>query len=405
MSPATSDPSAPIPFRVDIPDTEVARLKHLLQDTRLPDTPFTSGVSWEYGVDLDWMKKMRDTWLNEFDWRAAESRINQYPQFKVTIEGISLHFIHQRSERPDAVPILFSHGWPGTFWEFNRIINLLSNPPPGEPAFHVVIPSLPGFGFSSPPPKQGWTMKDNARVFDRLMVGVLGYPSYMAQGGDWGSWVTCALGSPGYPNCKMVNLNLLPARPPATAFFSLLPFLLPVSWRTWMLSKVYTDQERADFSRTGRLLKHGMGYFAQQATRPTTVAYAMSDSPIAILAWIGEKYSGEFSDPSVVPHLTEDILTTLSIYFFTQTLGTAGLPYRESLSIMMDKITLSKPVGSSRFPYDVMLFPMSWLRSAYPSIFYYKRHENGGHFAALEVPDLLAGDLRQMVKLKRDLFD
>lgn len=248
-------------------------------------------------------------------------------------------------------------------------------------------------------------MKDNARIFDHLMTGILGYSSYMAQGGDWGSWITCALGGPGYPNCKMINLNGAPVRPPMTAFLALPVFLLPASWRSWIFSMVYTDEERADFSATGRFLKHGMGYYIQLATRPMTVSYAMTDSPIAILAWIGEKYASEVSDPSIMPTLAHHILTTLSIYFFTRTLGTSGIPYRENMAIAGDKIVLVKPVGISRFPYDILLSPLSWLKSAYPTIFFVNRHKNGGHFAALEVPDLLGGDLREMVKSKRSLFD
>lgn len=297
----------------------------------------------------------------------------------------------------------FKNVLPGSFWEFNRIIGLLVDPPANQPAFHVVVPSLPGFGFSSAPPKREWTMKDNARILDHLMTGVLGYPKYMAQGGDWGGFITCFLGGPQYPNCKMINLNNVPARPPITAFFTLPLFLLPAWLRSWVFSKIYTEHERKDLARIGDFIKNGTGYFLQQATRPLTSGYAMNDSPLAILSWIGEKYQ-EYVDPNILPNLTNDVLTTLSIYFLTQTLATSGLPYRDSLSITSEKLVIVKPVGVSRFPCDVILPPMSWIKSACPSMFFCRQHDRGGHFPALEAPELLAEDLREMVQSQSSLL-
>lgn len=431
----SSDPSLPKPFKINIPEEEIARMRQLIASTRLPSKPFLPDVEWDYGIDLEWMKKMKEMWLEEFEWKEVEERMNRLRMFKVVVEGVELHFVNERSEREDAVPILLVHGWPGeyvtihtsyllllpdfyvmelilmcfrclgSFWEFHGIIEHLTNPPPDQPAFHVVIPSLPGFGFSSPPPKKLWTMSDNARILDHLMTGILGYPSYMAQGGDWGSIICTILGSTNFPACKLINLNMCSTPPPIKALLTLPLFLLPTSWRQYIYSWIYSEEELRDFSRTVGFMKNGMGYFVQQLTRPMSIGYALYDSPIGILAWIGEKYK-EHIDPELLPHLTQDILTTLSLYYLTHTIHTAALPYRENQALYGRNMVITKPFGLSTFPYDIFVSPVSWVRAVHgEKLVFMKRHEKGGHFAALEVPELLAGDLREMVKENRALFD
>ncbi|KAI0082847.1 alpha/beta-hydrolase [Panus rudis PR-1116 ss-1] len=368
----------------------------LVADTRLPDEPIMPGVSWDYGTDLHWLKIMKEKWVKDFDWKTVEARMNAFSHFRVPIEGINLHFIHQRSTRADAVPLILTHGWPGSFWEFHRIIEPLTNPPAGEPAFHVVVPSVPGFGFSSAPPKAGWTMKDNARIFNHLMTGVLGYESYMAQGGDIGSLVTIILATDAYPACKLINLNAMQGPPTLGAMLTLPFFLLPTTLRQWLYSKIYTEDELRDFGRSFQAAKSGMAYFLQQATRPATIGYALYDSPVGLLAWMGDKFRDLF-DPQLFESHAEDILISVSLYYLTRTFPTSTLPYSQNTKLFKEQFKFNIPYGLSRFPYDVFMNPVSWLKSANPTMSFVRRHEKGGHFPALEVPELLVGDLREMV--------
>lgn len=291
----------------------------------------------------------------------------------------------------------------GSFWEFNRIVGLLADPPADQPAFHVVIPSLPGFAFSSLPPTKEWTMEDNARVFDHLMTGVLGYSSYMAEGGDWGSLVATYLGTDKFPACKLLDFTACAARPTLGAFLTLPFFLLPTSWRQWLYGKVYSEDELEDFSRMGRFMKSGMGYFAQQATRPLTIGYALNDSPLGILAWIGEKYQ-ELIDPNILPTATDFILATTSLYFLTNSFATSTLPYHDNTKTFSEVLRITKPYGVSQYPYDVLNYPVSWIRAQHPNLVFARRHRRGGHFPGYEVPELLAADLREIASGRKHLL-
>jgi hypothetical protein len=244
-------------------------------------------------------------------------------------------------------------------------------------------------------------MGDNARVFDHLMTGVLGYPSYMAEGGDWGSLITSQLGTDRYPACKVVELTGCAAPPTFGAMLTLPFFLLPTSWRQWLYSKIYTEQELHDFARTKAAISNGMGYFHEHATRPYTIGYAISDSPIGLLAWIAEKYH-DWMDPEVLPGATDFILTTVSIYFLTGTFATSAMPYRDNS--FKDTIRITKPFGASRFPYDILVMPFSWAKAQHRKVIFTRSHQAGGHFPAFEVPDLLASDLRDIGASQRGLF-
>lgn len=285
----------------------------------------------------------------------------------------------------------------GSFWEFHRSIDLLTNPPAGEPAFHVVVPSLPGFGFSSPPPKQKWTLHDNARIFDHLMTGVLGYKSYMANGGDFGGVICKSLGTAEFPACKLLNVCTPPSRPTTGAMLTLPFFILPQSWRSWLYSKIYTEEERSDLGRFMGFIKTGLGYFIQQATRPLTIGYALHDSPVGLLAWIGEKYKN-LLDPEIVAESTKFILTTVSIYYLTGTFVTSTLPYRENS--LGKSVTSTKPHGCSLFAYDIGVVPVSWIKAQYRDLVFAHRHSRGGHFPGYEVPELLVADIRELATMR-----
>ena len=305
------------------------------------------------------------------------------------VSSIIFHLLH------DAL-ILAS----GSFWEFHRVIPFLTNPPEDQPAFHVVVPSLPGFGFSSAPPKKQWTMADNARILDHLMTGVLGYSSYMASGGDWGSLIVVNLGTDRYPACKLLELTTCNGQPTFWAMLTLPFFLLPTSWRNWLYSKIYTEDELHDIARSKSMAMNGMGYFLEQATRPCTIGYAINDSPIGILAWIGEKYH-DLMDPEHVPGATEFILTTVSLYFLTGSFTTSTLPYHEN---SFKTIRMTKPFGGSRFPYDVFNFPMGWMKAHHRKMVFSRVHHRGGHFPGYEMPEELATDLRDLVSSQSGLF-
>ena len=281
------------------------------------------------------------------------------------------------------------------------MIEPLTNPPADQPAFHVVVPSLPGFGFSSGPPRKGWTMEDNARVLDQLMTGVLGYPAYMAEGGDFGGFICLYLGSDRYPACKLLDVIQAPLPPPPSLWLTLPFFLLPTKWRKWLYSWVFSEEELADFARNGAFLKNGMGYYVEQTTRPFSIGYALYDSPIGLLAWIGEKYR-EFGDPEV--DFTHFILTTVSIYYLTRSFPTSALPYGENTDAYSKRLVITKPYGSSRFAYDILHVPNSWVKARHPKQVFYRRHQRGGHFPSFDAPALLTQDLRDMVAANRALF-
>jgi len=259
-------------------------------------------------------------------------------------------------------------------------------------------------------------MKDNARIFNTLMTSILGYSSYMAEGGDLGAIVTTILGTLEYPACKMVHLCGSVNPPPPLSMLGLgLSLLLPSSFRMWLLRKIYSEDERNDFSRSWNFLKTGMGYYLQQQTRPFTIGYAISDSPLGILAWAGEKYH-ELVDPEIYaqPSIREDILTTITLYYLTSSFATSALPYKENASQFSERpLVISKPYGLSRFPFDILVMPVSWIQAAHrgwpwssegSECVFVRRHEHGGHFPGLEVPEELAKDLRAMAEQNRALF-
>ena len=291
----------------------------------------------------------------------------------------------------------------GSFWEFHRVIEPLTNPPADQPAFHVVVPSLPGFGFSSAPPKQEWGMDDNARILNHLMTGVQGYESYMTEAVAFGALVGMYMVGHEYPACKLLDICAVPANPTFGAMLTLPFWLLPTTWRQWLYSKIYTEDERKGLSRVGQYLKNGLGYFIQQTTRPMTIGYALHDSPIGLLAWIGDKYQ-ELVDPDILPQATNFILTTVSLYYLTSSFVTSTLPYHENTRSFSKTLRVVKPLGVSQFPYDCLNMPIGWIKSQHPKVVFYRHHARGGHFPAFEVPELLVSDIRELLVAQRSAF-
>ncbi|EKG12662.1 Alpha/beta hydrolase fold-1 [Macrophomina phaseolina MS6] len=300
------------PFTVDVPHEEVERLKKKLEDTRLPGREIVPGAGANYGPPYDWAKSLHETWLTEFDWFTVQEEINRAPHFITSVEDIKLHFVHARSKSASAIPLLMIHGWPGSFWEFSQVWDRLSSPADSaDQSFHVVVPSMPGFCWSDWPPRAGWTMQDNARIFDKLMKR-LGYSQYMVQCGDWGHFVGRELGAQYGDSCKLVHFNFAPSPLPEGV--------------------EYTPREKAVAERVDEWLRNHMGYAVCMRSRPHTIGLALNDNPMGILMWVGEKFI-EASNPETQkrPFWTKAILTTASLYYFTGCIMPSMLCYSENV--------------------------------------------------------------------------
>jgi len=368
------------PFRIDVPQADLDDLHDRLARTRWPDE--LPGAGWAYGVPVGYLKGLAEYWRTSFDWRASEDRLNGFPQFTTTIDGQNVHFLHVRSPEPGALPLVLTHGWPGSIAEFLEVIGPLTDPgghggDPGD-AFHVVAPSLPGFGFSGPTREPGWTTRRVAAAWAELMRR-LGYDRYGAQGGDTGAIVSPELGrlDPGHVvGVHVNNLIAFPSGDPAE-----------------LAGLSQADQDRLEWMQ--RWGSDMSGYAIVQSTRPQTLAYALTDSPVGQLAWIVEKFK-EWTDPAA--ELPEDavdrdlLLTDVSIYWLTRTAGSAARIYREDAAGWGQAAQRSAaPTGVAVFPGDVTLRPLAERDHL---VVRWTEFRRGGHFAALEAPDLLVGDVR-----------
>lgn len=352
------------PFTIQISESEVARLKRKLVDTRLPEHEIVAGAGDAYGTKhvyvkkaiiilsvlirnclgppAEWFQRLYNKWVNDFDWFVVQKHLNRHQHAIATIPDneydLKIHFTHTRSMRTDAIPIILIHGWPGSFYEFDRLVDNLAAPQSeSDPAFHVVVPSLPGFCWSSNPPKRGWTMQDNGRLFDKLMAG-LGYDSYVVQAGDWGSFVARELGSK-YPRCRAIHLNFSPA----TEDF------MPES-----------ESEKKRHKRSQDWLDDHLGYAVCMRTRPHTVGYGFHDNPMGILSWVGEKYY-ELVSPArrSDPAWDKIILTQVSLYYFSGCIMPSMLPYYENPKhaefaklFMIEENLVKVPMAYTSFLYD-----------------------------------------------------
>jgi pimeloyl-ACP methyl ester carboxylesterase len=350
------------PFRINIPQADLDDLTDRLARTRWPDE--LPDAEWDYGIPLARVKELAEHWRTAYDWREHEAELNRYPQFTTEIDGQNIHFLHVRSADPDALPLILTHGWPGSIVEFLDVIGPLSE------QFHLVIPSIPGFGFSGPTRERGWDVSRVARAWAELMRR-LGYDRYGAQGGDWGSGISRTLGAVAPGHVVGVHVNYLPTPPP------------PDGGEDGL-----SEQERARLARIKQYLAQRPGYMVLQATRPQTLAYALTDSPAGQLAWIAEKFT-EWVDPRSEIGI-DRILTNVMLYWLTGTAGSSARLTRESVRGV---IPCPAPVGVAVFPRDITQPIRAFVEREY-TVTHWTEFDRGGHFAAMEVPDLFSGDVR-----------
>ncbi len=368
-----------MPFHLEIPEAQLQDLKRRLQATRWPEDVTEPG--WTQGVPLDAAKTLCAHWLERYDWRRCEAQLNAFGQFKTEIDGLGIHFLHVRSKHEDAMPLLLTHGWPGSVVEFLKLVQPLTDPlahgGTEKDAFHLVIPSLPGYGFSDRPSATGWGVARIAAAWAELMQR-LGYTRYVAQGGDWGSAVTTALAKLAPAGLAAIHLNMVIAMPGAEDMASL----------TGAEQKALADMQR--FTETGS------GYSALQSTRPQTLGYGLTDSPAGQAMWIYEKlaeWCDNGDDPGSVLS-PDDMLDNIMLYWLPANAAASARLYWESYhSFAADPIDL--PVACSIFPGELLRPSRRWAARKYPNLIYWGEPAKGGHFAAFEQPELFVNELRQ----------
>jgi len=382
-------------FRIDIPAADVEDLHRRLDATRWPRE--VAGAGWTRGVPVEYLTQLTDYWRTKFDWRAAEAEINSHPQFRTEIDGVDVHFLHVRSPEPSAVPLILTHGWPSSFVEFLDVIGPLTDPAryggdPGD-AFHVVIPSIPGYGFSAAPTDAGWDVPRVARAWAELMSR-LGYDRYVAQGGDWGKVISLRLAQADPEHVLGVHLNMLVTFPPDTpdAFDGL------------------DQRDLGRLQRAGWFQQDGLGWAKIQSTRPQTLAYGLTDSPAGQLAWIVEKF-WEWTDSPASPEDAvhrDRLLTNASVYWFTATAGPSAQLYFESTHTDADFVgtwagpwPVAAPVAVAVFPHDATPPIRRFAEGILPTLSRWTEFDKGGHFAALEQPGPLVEDIREFSRSLR----
>jgi pimeloyl-ACP methyl ester carboxylesterase len=380
-------------FSVDVPQEQLDDLRRRIEATRWPSKELVADRS--QGVQLATLQALARYWATEYDWRKVEANLNALPQFTTEIDGVDIHFIHVRSQHEDALPLIMTHGWPGSVIELLETIGPLTDPTAhggrAEDAFHLVLPSLPGYGFSSEPTELGWESGRTARAWAELMRR-LGYTRYVAQGGDVGALVTDLMGRQAVEGLVGYHLNLL------TAVLAIGDHLPRES-----------EQERAAAAAVATFREDGFGYFLEMATRPQTIGYALLDSPVALAAWLLDhdtdsyyKISRAFVDGEPVGSLTRDtIVDNITLYWLTGTAASAARSYWEDARALAAALAsgqpppaFSVPVGFTTFPGEIWASPRSWVEAVYPGLAYFNEVDRGGHFAAWEEPDLFAAEMR-----------
>ncbi|MEO6085124.1 MAG: epoxide hydrolase family protein [Umezawaea sp.] len=378
-------------FRVDIPQSALDDLDTRLAAVRWPaELP---GVGWTRGVPVGYLRELAEYWRNSYDWRKHEGELNEFPQFTTEIDGQNVHFLHVRSPNPDALPLILTHGWPGSVVEFLDVIGPLTDPVAhggdAADAFHVVIPSMPGFGFSGPTTRTGWNSAGVAKAWAELMRR-LGYQRYGAQGGDLGAFVAPELGRVDTERVVGVHVN--------AASFGFIPFGKVSDEEKATL----TEAERARLGLIKDFMDDGAGYFKIQATRPQTLAYGLNDSPVGQLAWIVEKFKDWTFPAADLPETAVDrdrMLTNVMLYWLTGTAGSAAHMYYENMhSSTWHTTAATTPTGVAVFAQDL---PIRRYAEGANNITHWSEFDRGGHFAALEAPDLLTTDLRAFFRTLR----
>ncbi len=376
------------PFKVDVPQAALDDLERRLASTRWPERE-TVG-DWSQGVPLEKAQALVAHWRDKYDWRRFEARINAFPQYRTEIDGVGIHFIHVRSPQQNALPIILTHGWPGSVVEFMDVIGPLSDPTRyggrAEDAFHVVVPSLPGFGFSDKPVETGWDVNRIARAWVTLMLR-LGYERWVAQGGDWGAGVTHALAHQRPPGLIAAHVNW--------------QFVFPEK-----LPENPTPAERKAIDRAALFTNDQSGYFREQGTRPQTIGYPLADSAAGQALWIYEKFQawtdnrGNPEDELSVDAMLDDI----SLYWFTNTAASSARIYWNNARAGMAGLSAGRielPMAASVFPHEIFCPPKAWADALWPNLFYWNEVDRGGHFAAFEQPKLFTEELRKAFGSRR----
>ncbi|KAH9017880.1 Alpha/Beta hydrolase protein [Lactarius hengduanensis] len=378
------------PFEIAVSGDALALLKRKLDDARLPDE--VNAAEWAYGAPLADIRRLVSRWKDGYDWRTHERKLNALPMFTRTIPvekfgELNVHYVHQKSAAKGAIPLLFVHGWPGSFLEVTKILPLLTSVSADHPSFHVVAPSLPGYAWSEGVLEKGFNAKHYAELFNKLMIS-LGYTEYVTQGGDWGHILTLTTASLyGPKHVKASHTNLPMCEPPEF-------FKSPIALLKCLVTS-FTSREREAAAASQDFFKNGMGHFAEQTTKPQTLGFSLADSPVGLLAWIYEKLVA-WTD--AYPWTDDEILTWVSIYWFSRAGPAASVRIYYELALSGELIVFPKttvPIGLSFFPKELARFPKALLRSK-GRIVFESEHKAGGHFAAYEQPEALAGDLRKM---------
>ena len=390
------------PFHIDIPDAELVDLRRRLAATRWPDKETVADQS--QGAQLAKMQELVRYWGTDYDWRKAEAKLNALPQFVTEIDGVDIHFIHVRSRNEDALPLIVTHGWPGSIIELVKVIEPLTDPTAhggaAEDAFHLVVPSLPGYGFSARPEATGWGPDRIAGAWDQLMQR-LGYDHYVAQGGDWGAVITEAMGRQAPSGLRGIHVNLPAAVPPdveaALAGTGPLPEM--------------SEEERAVFDALGAYRKSGYaGYFIALTARPQAVGYGLTDSPAGLAAfflWHPGFAEWSFGSDPDDAKTKDEVLDDITLYWLTNTATSSGRLYWENhgasptSAAAWKTAEISVPVGITVFPDDIYRPPRTWAQRAYPNLVYFNEVDRGGHFAAWEQPQLFSEEIRAAFKSLR----
>jgi len=377
----------PAAFKLSVPAADIADLRERLGRTRFPDQ--APGPAWEYGSNVAWMQKLLEYWRNDFDWRAQEARLNAFPQYKVRLHEIDVHFLHVEGKGPAPLPLLLSHGWPGSVFEFLELIPMLTDPGQfgGDPAdaFTVVAPSLPGYGLSFSPGQPRFGVEEIADCFASLMTDVLGYKRFGAQGGDWGSFITSRLAYAYADRLSGIHLNMMPLR------------------RDPKMVTDPTPEEQKYLEELTAWLKEGTGYQWIQGTRPQTLAFALTDSPTGLAAWIIEKFRAwsDCGGDLETVFTKDELLANISLYWFTGAIGSSFWPYYARMHRpwpIPDHGGITVPTGYSEFPREILHPPKSLAARTYTDIRRWTVMPRGGHFAAMEQPQALAAEIRALFR-------
>ena len=378
------------PFRVNVPEEALNDLRRRVAATRWPDRETVNDRS--QGVQLEKFQKLVGYWATEYDWRKAEAKLNASPQFMTSIDGVDIHFIHVRSRHPNALPLIMTHGWPGSVYEFLKVIAPLTDPTAhggrAEDAFDLVVPSMPGYGFSGKPKVTGWNADRIARAWAELMSR-LGYKRYVSQGGDWGAIIADVMARQAPPGLLGIHLNYAP-RPTVP------PEIARVLTSGGPAPAGLSQEEKVAFDGLDAFYRKGFGYNLLQGTRPQTLGYSLADSPVGLAAWLYDKFAEwtlSGGEPEKV--LTRDeMLDDITLYWLTNT-GTSGARlYWESYVSRVNTVDVNIPTAITVFPGEIYREPRTWAERVYHKLIYFHAVDNGGHFAAWEQPKLFAEEIR-----------